>query len=57
MTFEPFFFFFGICAIISVSKGKVNFIIQPKIVKDESSKSASKGKKTQSSRDVASLAL
>ena len=35
----------------------MNFIIQPKSVKDESSKSASKGKKTQSSRDVASLAL
>ena len=49
---------FKTCAIIGISWGKVNFVIQTKHLKGESGKSARKTAKVQqAAREVASLAL
>ena len=51
-------FCFKTCTIIGVGEGKVNFVIQTKHLKRESSKSARKTTKVQqAAREVASLAL
>ena len=51
-------FCFKTCAIIGASEGKVNFVIQTKHLKGESSKSARKTAKVkQAAREVASQAL
>ena len=51
-------FCFKTCAIIGVSEGKVNFVIQTKHLKGESSKSVRKTAKVkQAACEVASLAL
>ena len=49
VIFKPQFSF-KTCAIISISQGKVNFIIQTKNLKRESSKSARKTAKVKQNR-------
>ena len=45
-------FCFKTCAIIGVSEGKVNFVIQTKHLKGESSKSARKTAKVKQNRQL-----